>query len=137
MPQAGPRPKVRGRGWAWGLGHDRIGAMPRRPHPKRRSNSGPALSKWQKKPPAGRDISRILDPAPFIEESADGDWYVQYIPAVNAKKTYKCPACERQINPGVAHLVAWQTDHMFGAQRAIEERRHWHKRCWETRSLWY
>lgn len=111
--------------------------MPRKPHSKpRKNNSGAPLSKWQKARPAGRDISRILDPAPYIERAGDGDWFVQHIPAINAIKTYKCPECERSITPGTPHLVVWQQDHMFGKARAIEERRHWHKRCWETRRLW-
>ncbi|MDO4898255.1 MAG: ATP/GTP-binding protein [Rothia sp. (in: high G+C Gram-positive bacteria)] len=111
--------------------------MPRRSHAKtRRNNSGSTPSKWQKKQPAGRDISRILDPAPYVERTPGGDWMVQYIPAINALKTYKCPECERAIPPGTAHLVIWQQDHMFGKGRAIEERRHWHKGCWETRRLW-
>ncbi len=92
------------------------------------------LSKWQKpRPTYGRDISRILDPIPHIESAADGDWFVAYIAAVNALKTYKCPGCHRDIKPGVAHIVAWQDDHMFGRERAIEERRHWHQKCWQTR----
>jgi len=33
---------------------------------------------------------------------------VQYIPAVNAQKTYTCPECYRPIPPRTAHLVAWQ-----------------------------
>ncbi|WP_237209880.1 ATP/GTP-binding protein [Rothia nasimurium] len=113
--------------------------MPRRSSSKSRrpnSNSGAAPSKWQKARPAGRDISRILDPAPRVERAQDGDWYVQYIPSINAVKTYKCPECERPIRPGLAHLVVWQQDHMFGSQRAIEERRHWHERCWQTRRFW-
>lgn len=110
--------------------------MPRKSHGSRRNgNSGPALSKWQKGSLAsgGRDISRILDPAPRLERAWDGDWYVQYIPAVNALKNYICPECTRTIPPGVAHLVIWQEDHMFGRRRAIEERRHWHQRCWQIR----
>lgn len=111
--------------------------MPRKAHPKtRRNNSGSAPSKWQKSRPEGRDISRILDPAPRVEQAADGDWFVQYIPAINAIKSYKCPECERQISPGTPHLVVWQQDHMFGKARAIQERRHWHKHCWETRRYW-
>ncbi|MDO4917543.1 MAG: ATP/GTP-binding protein [Rothia sp. (in: high G+C Gram-positive bacteria)] len=111
--------------------------MPRRSRPPRRpSNSGSASSKWQRSMPAGRDISRILDPAPRIEHSFDGDWFVQFMPAVNAKKTYKCPECGRNINPGIAHLVIWQEDHLFGKDRAVEERRHWHSKCWQTRRKW-
>ncbi|GGH59121.1 ATP/GTP-binding protein [Rothia aerolata] len=110
--------------------------MARRSHSRKRSsNSGPAPSKWQKTPGGGRDISRILDPAPKVEHAADGDWFVQYMPAVNAVKTYKCPECSRNIPPGVAHLVVWQEDHLFGRERAVEERRHWHQHCWDTRRI--
>ncbi|MFW0119454.1 ATP/GTP-binding protein [Rothia sp. P5764] len=113
--------------------------MPRRsPSKKRRphSNSGSAPSKWQKQSKPGRDISRLLDPSPRVERAGDGDWFVQYIPPMNAQKTYTCPECMTSIRPGVAHLVVWQEDHMFGSQRAIEERRHWHQHCWQTRRFW-
>lgn len=50
-------------------------------------------------------------------------------------KSYTCPACHRQIPPGTPHVVAWSNDHLFGADRGLEERRHWHTSCWE-RHLW-
>lgn len=105
--------------------------MPRRPH-KQRSSSN--LSKWQKpRPFGGRDISRILDPVPRIESAWDGDWFLAHIPAAKALKTYKCPGCHGSIKPGIAHLVTWRDDHMFGRERGIEERRHWHQKCWRNR----
>lgn len=114
-----------------------ICTMPKRSGPRgRSSNSGQKPSKWQKTMPQGRDISRILDPAPYVEHSFDGDWFVQFMPAVNALKTYICPECGRKIPPRTAHLVIWREDHMFGKDRAIEERRHWHSKCWQTRSKW-
>ncbi|EFM48183.1 hypothetical protein HMPREF0299_5359 [Corynebacterium matruchotii ATCC 14266] len=46
-----------------------------------------------------------------------------------AVKTYVCPGCNQNIPPGVAHIVAWPKD----AGRGAEDRRHWHKACWERR----
>lgn len=99
----------------------------------RRSNSGPAPSKWQRAQAPRGDISRLLDPKAQVVEAADGSWFVQHIAAVNALKTYTCPECHRPIRPGLAHLVIWREDHLFGQQRAIEERRHWHSNCWKGR----
>ena len=64
--------------------------MARKNHPGRRA-SGTTSDKWHRQAPAGRDISRILDPAPRLERDRYGDWLVQYIPAVNAQKTYNLP----------------------------------------------
>ena len=52
-------------------------------------------------------------------------------------KEYTCPGCHRQIPPGLAHLVVWEEDHLFGEQAGINERRHWHTRCWTGRSYRY
>ncbi|WP_123960385.1 hypothetical protein [Corynebacterium pseudopelargi] len=46
-----------------------------------------------------------------------------------AQKFYICPGCNQNIPPGIAHIVAWPRD--FG--RGAEDRRHWHKGCWERR----
>ncbi|MFW0108598.1 ATP/GTP-binding protein [Rothia sp. P6271] len=108
--------------------------MSRNSSRRRNGNSGRAPSKWQRAAvSSGRDISRILDPSPTVEVASDGHWYVQYMPAVNARKNYICPECGRTISPGVAHLVVWQENHLFGKAQAIAERRHWHQRCWQTR----
>ena len=50
-------------------------------------------------------------------------------------KAYTCPGCHRTIPPGTPHLVAWSNESLFGADRGLEERRHWHTSCWERR-LW-
>ncbi|WP_448759654.1 hypothetical protein [Actinomyces oricola] len=51
------------------------------------------------------------------------------------QKTYTCPGCNRTIPPGTPHIVAWSTESLFGADRGLEERRHWHSSCWQ-RGLW-
>ena len=44
-----------------------------------------------------------------------------------ATKTYLCPGCNRDIPPGMGHLVAIPFE-------AVDLRRHWHKGCWAGRS---
>lgn len=50
-------------------------------------------------------------------------------------KSYTCPGCNQQILPGTPHVVAWSNESLFGAARGLEERRHWHRACWD-RQLW-
>ncbi|MBO3724913.1 hypothetical protein J5X07_07715 [Actinomyces bowdenii] len=50
-------------------------------------------------------------------------------------KAYTCPGCHRLIPAGAPHVVAWSNESLFGADRGLEERRHWHTSCWE-RGLW-
>lgn len=49
---------------------------------------------------------------------------VRRIGAQGARKFYVCPGCYQNIPPGVAHVVAWEP----GRE---EERRHWHRPCWD------
>ncbi|MDO5671194.1 MAG: hypothetical protein Q4G50_14480 [Corynebacterium sp.] len=46
-----------------------------------------------------------------------------------ATKFYVCPACNNNIPPGVAHIVAWPRD----TGRGADDRRHWHRHCWDRR----
>ncbi|HEX6888575.1 MAG TPA: hypothetical protein VF143_10765 [Candidatus Nanopelagicales bacterium] len=59
----------------------------------------------------------------------DGDWHVRQIAGAAATKTYRCPGCDQEIRPGVAHVVAWRADRHDGE----EFRRHWHTPCWNAR----
>lgn len=58
-------------------------------------------------------------------------WTVQPIAPERALKEYVCPGCSGTIPVGLAHLVAWPAEHLFGDARGVEERRHWHERCWK------
>ena len=49
------------------------------------------------------------------------------------EKSYRCPGCQQMVGPGTAHVVAWAQDGLFGADRAMADRRHWHPKCWSTR----
>lgn len=74
---------------------------------------------------------------PARESAPDGQWAVRSITASNAQKAYTCPGCHRAVQPGVAHLVVWQEDAMFGAEAGLRARRHWHSNCWRGRSYKY
>ena len=61
----------------------------------------------------------------------DGDWIVRTVPGGAALKAYRCPGCDHEIRPGVAHVVAWHAEPLLG--EGPEDRRHWHTGCWRAR----
>ncbi len=63
------------------------------------------------------------------ESGPDGDWLVRNVSATQATKTYRCPGCDHEIQPGVAHVVVWPADEVG----TIADRRHWHLGCWQAR----
>ncbi|KAA0022811.1 ATP/GTP-binding protein [Antrihabitans cavernicola] len=79
--------------------------------------------------------SAFGDATSRIDDGPAGERYqVRTVPGSRATKIYRCPGCDHEIRPGVAHLVAWPVDEIGGA----DERRHWHAGCWsgrETRGL--
>lgn len=58
------------------------------------------------------------------------EWIVQPVSASQALKPYRCPGCEIEIAPRVAHVVAWRADGVLGAEADLAARRHWHTHCW-------
>ncbi|HLS76110.1 MAG TPA: ATP/GTP-binding protein [Nocardia sp.] len=79
------------------------------------------------RPDAGRALSDVfgsIEPGP----GGDEEYSVRTIPAARALKTYRCPGCDHEIAPGVAHIVAWPR---IGG--GAEDRRHWHRGCWNGR----
>lgn len=54
-------------------------------------------------------------------------WVVRGVTADAAVKVYRCPGCDQEIAPGVAHVVAWP---LLGD---VADRRHWHRACWDAR----
>lgn len=59
-----------------------------------------------------------------------GEMYkVRQIGSAAATKYYVCPGCNQNIPPGVSHVVAWPRD----TGRGADDRRHWHKHCWQRR----
>jgi hypothetical protein len=75
------------------------------------------------------DEEQMLRGVDRVQAHADGDWLVRNIPGTAATKTYRCPGCDHEIRPGVAHLVAWPADE----RGDLSDRRHWHTGCWEGR----
>ncbi len=58
----------------------------------------------------------------WSEEDVD----VRAVQPYQAKKSYICPGCGRDIKVGLGHIVAVPID-------APDLRRHWHKGCWKSR----
>ncbi|MBT8241605.1 MAG: hypothetical protein KJN63_10290 [Acidimicrobiia bacterium] len=54
------------------------------------------------------------------------DAETRFIQPYQANKTYLCPGCNRDIPPGLGHMVAIP----YGA---ADLRRHWHRACWTER----
>ncbi|MEU0496189.1 hypothetical protein [Mycobacterium sp. NPDC006124] len=67
-----------------------------------------------------------------VEVGPDGyDYEVKAIAASRAAKTYRCPGCDHEIKPGVAHVVVWPA---AAGESAVDDRRHWHTSCWANRA---
>lgn len=89
---------------------------PRRNRPRRDEN--PQL-----------DSERVRQGVPTVQQWRDGDWQVRGISGGASVKTYRCPGCDQEIRPGVAHVVAWPADD----RGDLTDRRHWHSGCWRAR----
>jgi len=77
----------------------------------------------------GLDAERARHGVPTVQQWRDGDWQVRAISGGASVKTYRCPGCDQEIRPGVAHLVAWPADD----RGDLTDRRHWHSGCWRAR----
>lgn len=63
---------------------------------------------------------------PLLDPSAAENAETRFVQPYEATKTYICPGCNREIPPGVGHLVAVPPDEP-------DLRRHWHRGCWHNR----
>jgi hypothetical protein len=128
------------------------GGMPRSNRPRRpvsgkaggpggKGAAGKAAGKGTGKKGSGEvpelDLERARAGIARRESAPDGEWMVRTITAKKAEKTYICPGCSTAVVPGIAHLVVWKDDHLFGAAAGLAERRHWHSNCWVSRSYRY
>ncbi|MDQ0095838.1 MULTISPECIES: hypothetical protein [Micrococcaceae] len=116
--------------------------MARSNRPSRSSTPAPRsgrVNKWTRPEAAGDDawLEKARYGVQRLQDAPDGQWHVRRISAVGASKTYKCPGCGRFISPGTEHLVAWRADHWSGDDASAAARRHWHPKCWESRSYRY
>ncbi|OQR61456.1 hypothetical protein B6E66_24780 [Streptomyces maremycinicus] len=67
-------------------------------------------------------------PEAASRESQGEAWHVRDVSGASAEgKRYRCPGCDQVIPSGVAHVVAWPR------QDGPQDRRHWHKACWNAR----
>lgn len=80
------------------------------------------------------DLSRALQGRLRVETKRDGAWNVQPLTAASATKTYTCPGCGLEIEPGTAHTVTWRADGLFGEADDLAGRRHWHTHCWKIKA---
>jgi hypothetical protein len=49
------------------------------------------------------------------------------VAGAHAHKVYRCPGCDLEIRVGQPHVVAWPDGQP-------DDRRHWHRVCWEARA---
>jgi hypothetical protein len=82
-------------------------------------------------PPRGQRSLPPLTSPRRVERGPDGyEYEVKPVAGSRATKTYRCPGCDHEIRPGVAHVVVWPAD---AGESAVDERRHWHTACWANR----
>lgn len=87
--------------------------MPRRNTPKRARRANPGDDE-DAQPIALGSIT-----------AAPPGWQARTVQPTNALKRYICPGCERSVEPGTLHLVAWPIEDE-------SQRRHWHEHCWRA-----
>ena len=62
-------------------------------------------------------------------EQFGGETYaVRTVTGSASTKAYRCPGCDQEVRPGVAHVVVWPAENLEAA-----DRRHWHTPCWTAR----
>ncbi len=90
----------------------------------------------RRKAAAARARRRGPAPSPAEQvEKRDGTWWVRFITGSTSTKPYRCPGCDQTIPPATPHLVVWPTEpSSFLIADPLEERRHWHRACWDRRS---
>lgn len=95
----------------------------KRPAGKGKDRNGPGVGQGAK---TGPSAGRRARTGPMFDPSAGDDSEVRFVMAGDATKPYVCPGCNRNIAPGVGHIVAVPPD-------APDLRRHWHRGCWDNR----
>lgn len=76
------------------------------------------------------DLARALSGTARRESHPDGDWFVRAVLGRDEARRYLCPGCQQQVDAASAHLVVWPADGVGG----IDDRRHWHTACWQSRA---
>lgn len=94
--------------------------------PRHKKKPGAKKRRSSKPPhPKGAPRSRIGSSRP-MDPSAAQDSETRFLQPYQATKTYLCPGCNRDIPPGLGHIVAVPPEDP-------DLRRHWHRGCWNNR----
>ncbi|SIT73337.1 hypothetical protein [Microbacterium sp. RU33B] len=91
----------------------------------------PRSRRPRREPARDDSIERLIAGWKRTETRRGAEWTVQPVSAAQAQKSYRCPGCGRDVEPGVAHVVAWRADGVLGDQADLAARRHWHQACWK------
>jgi hypothetical protein len=92
----------------------------------------PRSNRRRPDPSGDESFERLLAGWKRSEMRRGVEWIVQPVSAAQAQKPYTCPGCGRQVDVGVAHLVAWRADGVLGDAADLAARRHWHQHCWKV-----
>ncbi|QKJ25088.1 hypothetical protein HRU87_02495 [Aquiluna borgnonia] len=73
------------------------------------------------------DITRLRMSLPSVVQKRGVEFQVQQSTGANAEegKSWICPVCSIDIEPGVVHTVAWDL------HRGVNTRRHFHNHCFK------
>ncbi|MEY3966996.1 MAG: hypothetical protein RLZ96_522 [Actinomycetota bacterium] len=73
------------------------------------------------------DITRLRMSLPSVVQKRGVEFQVQQTTGANAEegKSWICPVCSIDIEPGVVHTVAWDL------HRGVNTRRHFHNHCFK------
>jgi hypothetical protein len=62
-----------------------------------------------------------------VSDAVEGGAEVRFLHPFQARKAYLCPGCNQDIPAGLGHVVVVP-------RHVPEDRRHWHRPCWERRA---
>jgi hypothetical protein len=100
---------------------------PRRNRPSRSGPPGRAARRAEA--PAPLDPERVRQGVDGVQSWRGERWWVRHLAGSATAKTYRCPGCDHEVRPGVAHVVVWPAEGLGGEA----DRRHWHTSCWQAR----
>jgi hypothetical protein len=75
------------------------------------------------------DLGRIAGGQLGRVRYAGSEWCVRRV--ASGAGRYRCPGCQQEFT-GIAHVVVWPADGTGGLP-GVEQRRHWHSKCWAAR----
>ncbi|HPU12467.1 MAG TPA: hypothetical protein PLQ19_01590 [Aeromicrobium sp.] len=89
----------------------------------------------KRKAAAARASRRAIPTTPeqLVHKRA-GEFWQRFITGATSAKSYRCPGCDQLIAPATPHYVVWPEIPSLLESDGINERRHWHRSCWERHS---